>query len=63
MELLWEDPESRLWMTGLASFLRCVHYDKRGQGLSDRDSGIPTLDDRLGDLEVVLDQHRVSLFT
>src|ERR1700730_10446919 len=44
MELLWEDPESRLWMTGLARFLRCVHYDKRGQGLSDRDSGVPTLD-------------------
>ncbi len=55
IELFWEDPGCRLWATGLASFARIVHYDKRGQGLSDRDSGIPTLDDRLGDLEAVLD--------
>jgi pimeloyl-ACP methyl ester carboxylesterase len=55
IELLWEDPESRLYLTGLASFSRCVHYDKRGQGLSDRDTGVPTLDDRVGDLEAVLD--------
>jgi class 3 adenylate cyclase len=32
-----------------------VTYDKRGQGLSDRDAGVPTLDDRLGDLTAVLD--------
>jgi class 3 adenylate cyclase/pimeloyl-ACP methyl ester carboxylesterase len=55
IELAWEDPEYRLWLTGLASFARFVTYDKRGQGLSDRDSGVPTLDDRLGDLTAVLD--------
>ena len=30
-------------------------YDKRGQGLSDRDTGVPTLDERLADLTAVLD--------
>ena len=55
VELLWEDPESRLYLTRLGSFSRFVQYDKRGQGLSDRDSGVPTLDDRLGDLTAVLD--------
>jgi class 3 adenylate cyclase len=55
IEVIWEDPESRRWLTGLASFARIVHYDKRGQGMSDRDSGVPTLDDRLGDLTAVLD--------
>jgi pimeloyl-ACP methyl ester carboxylesterase len=54
-EVVWEDPESRQWLTRLASFTRLVTYDKRGQGLSDRDAGVPTLDDRLGDLTAVLD--------
>src|ERR1019366_8518458 len=55
VEVMWEDPEARRWLTGLASFARIVQYDKRGQGMSDRDSGVPTLDDRLGDLTAVLD--------
>lgn len=55
VEVIWEDPESRRWLMGLASFARVVHYDKRGQGVSDHDSGVPTLDDRLGDLAAVLD--------
>ena len=55
IEVAWEDPETRRWLTGLASFVRFVSYDKRGQGMSDRDSGVPTLDDRLGDLRAVLD--------
>ncbi len=55
IEVIWEDPDSRRWMTHLASFARVVHYDKRGQGLSDRETGVPTLDDRLGDLMAVID--------
>jgi class 3 adenylate cyclase len=55
LEVLWEDAESRSWLAGLGSFARMVTYDKRGQGLSDRDAGVPTLDDRLGDLAAVLD--------
>jgi class 3 adenylate cyclase/pimeloyl-ACP methyl ester carboxylesterase len=55
IELAWEDPDTRRWLTEFASFARFIHYDKRGQGMSDRDPGVPTLDDRLGDLEAVLD--------
>jgi class 3 adenylate cyclase/pimeloyl-ACP methyl ester carboxylesterase len=55
IEVAWEDPETRRWLTGLASFCRFVTFDKRGQGLSDRDAGVPTLDERLGDLAAVLD--------
>jgi class 3 adenylate cyclase/pimeloyl-ACP methyl ester carboxylesterase len=55
IELMWEDPEFRSWLTGLASLARVVVYDKRGQGMSDRDSGVPTLDERLDDLAAVLD--------
>jgi pimeloyl-ACP methyl ester carboxylesterase len=55
IEVGWEDPEARLYLTRLASFVRLVHFDKRGQGMSDRDAGVPTLDDRLGDLMAVLD--------
>ena len=51
----WEDPEMRRYLTALGSFARFVTYDKRGQGMSDRESGVPTLDDRLGDLTAVLD--------
>ena len=55
VEVIWEDPDSRRWLTEFASFTRMIHYDKRGQGVSDRESGVPTLDDRLGDLTAVLD--------
>ena len=55
VEVSWENPESRRWLTNIASFCRFVVYDKRGQGLSDRDTGVPTLDERLADLTAVLD--------
>ena len=55
VEAVWDDAESRAYLTGLGSFSRMITYDKRGQGLSDRDAGVPTLDDRLGDLTAVLD--------
>ena len=55
LEVIWDDPDSRRWLTELASFVRMVQYDKRGQGMSDREAGVPTLDDRLGDLTAVLE--------
>src|SRR6202040_2479663 len=29
IEVAWEDPEARRWLTGLASFARVVHFDKQ----------------------------------
>lgn len=55
LEVMWEQPDVRRYMTRLASFCRVVVYDKRGQGLSDRDAGVPTMDDRLADAAAVMD--------
>ena len=49
-------------MTGFTAFLRrlstyarVVTFDKRGQGLSDRISGAPTLEERMDDVRAVMD--------
>jgi len=55
LEAGWGEPEFRRYLRRLGAAMRFVTYDKRGQGLSDRESGVPTLDDRLGDLTAVLD--------
>lgn len=55
IELWWHEPESRRYFLALGSFCRFVFYDKRGQGLSDRDTGVPTLDERLEDLAAVIE--------
>ena len=60
IEVLWEEPMGRRYLTRLGEFSRFIHFDKRGQGLSDRDAGVPTMDDRLGDLAAVLDAEGVE---
>ena len=56
LDLQWEqDPRYRSWIRRLASFSRLILYDTRGSGLSDRDVGDSTLDERLDDLCAVLD--------
>ena len=55
IDMAWENPETRAYLTRMTSFCRVVHYDKRGQGMSDRSVGVPTMDDRLGDLAAVMD--------
>lgn len=54
IETIWEQPEARAWLERLGTFARAVFYDKRGQGLSEREAGVPTLDERLGDLAAVM---------
>ena len=39
----------------LATFARVVTFDKRGQGLSDRISGAPSLEQRMDDVRAVMD--------
>lgn len=60
IEVLWEEPCARQFLTRLASFCRFVHYDKRGQGMSDRDVGVPTLEERVDDLRAVLDAEGIE---
>ena len=40
VEVGWEEPELRRYLTRLGTAMRFVTYDKRGQGLSDRESGV-----------------------
>ena len=42
-------------MRSLASFARVVTFDKRGQGLSDRMSGAPSLEVRMDDVRTIMD--------
>jgi len=55
VELFWELPTFERLMTELGSFARVITFDKRGVGLSDRISQIPTLEARMDDLRAVMD--------
>jgi pimeloyl-ACP methyl ester carboxylesterase len=55
IEVVWENAFAVRFIRRLAALGRFVHFDKRGQGLSDRDSGVPTIDERVDDLATVMD--------
>ena len=49
----------------LSTFARVVTFDKRGQGLSDRVSGAPALEQRMDDVRAIMDDigsKRATLF-
>ena len=54
LEVSVEFPAVRRFFERLASFTRLVMYDKRGQGLSDRPSSPPTLEEGMDDLQAVI---------
>jgi pimeloyl-ACP methyl ester carboxylesterase len=65
MERSWEFPPLARFWTRLASFARLIQLDKRGTGLSDRVTGVPTLEERMDDVKVVMDavgSERAALF-
>jgi pimeloyl-ACP methyl ester carboxylesterase/class 3 adenylate cyclase len=55
VEMLHEMPGYTDFFDRLAGFSRVVSFDKRGQGLSDRIAGAPTLEERADDLRAVMD--------
>ena len=55
VEMTWEEPSVARFFERLASFSRLILFDKRGTGLSDRDVGFPTLEDRMDDVRAVMD--------
>jgi len=55
VELSWEEPRWASFLTRLASFSRLIVFDRRGIGLSDRVTGVPTLEERADDVRAVLD--------
>src|SRR5439155_4763194 len=65
LDVHWEEPRVRRFLTRLASFCRLIVMDPRGLGLSDRLTEIPTLEERVADMMSVLDaagSDRATLF-
>lgn len=54
IDFMWEDPDLADLLRALGRFCRVILFDKRGTGLSDRDVGFPTLDERMDDLTAVM---------
>ncbi len=55
IEFAWECPEYAQFLTKLSRFSRVIFFDKRGTGLSERNVGYPTLEQRTEDIVAVLD--------
>jgi class 3 adenylate cyclase len=55
VEIFWELPSFERFVRELSSTARVILFDKRGVGLSDRLSSVPTLEARMDDLRAVLD--------
>ena len=55
VEMLHELPGYTAFLRRLSAFARVITFDKRGQGLSDRISGAPTLEERVDDFRAVMD--------
>ena len=65
VELMWEEPRLARFLRGLGSFARVITFDKRGTGLSDRVTSLPTLEQRMDDVRAVMDavgSGRAALF-
>jgi class 3 adenylate cyclase len=65
VELSWDNPVRAEAYRRLASISRLILFDKRGTGLSDRVSGMPSLEMRMDDVRAVLDavgSERAALF-
>ena len=55
LEVMWELPEFAHFLDRLAGMGRLILFDKRGTGLSDRVTGVPTLEERAEDIAAVMD--------
>jgi class 3 adenylate cyclase len=55
LELQWESPAFARFFERISSFSRLIIFDKRGTGLSDPVSEVPTLEQRIDDVRAVMD--------
>ena len=65
LEYAWEEPCLERFLRRLASFSRLILLDRRGTGLSDRVSELPTLEERMDDVRAAMDaagSERATLF-
>src|SRR5216110_2913058 len=65
VEAMWQSPNRSRFLRRLASFCRVIIFDKRGTGMSDRGSQIFTLEQRMHDVQTILNEvgsNRAALF-
>jgi class 3 adenylate cyclase/alpha-beta hydrolase superfamily lysophospholipase len=65
LDFAWEEPSFARFLGRIASFARLILIDRRGTGLSDRVTDLPTLEQRMDDVRVVMDaagSERASVF-
>jgi class 3 adenylate cyclase len=65
LELQWESPPFARFFERIGSFARLIVFDKRGTGLSDPVTEVPTLEQRVDDVRAVMDaaaSERAALF-
>src|SRR3954469_10968417 len=65
IEFMHELPGYTSFLRRLSKFARVITFDKRGQGLSDRVSDAPSLEQRMDDVRAVMDaigSQRATLF-
>jgi class 3 adenylate cyclase len=51
----WQEPSFARCLRRIGSFCRLIRFDKRGTGLSDREAGVPSLEQRMDDIRAVMD--------
>lgn len=65
IDWFWAEPRVAYFLRRLAGFSRLILFDKRGTGLSDRVTELPTLEQRMDDVRAVMDavgSRRAALF-
>jgi len=55
VDLMWDEPDWRPFMVGLAEFGRLILHDRRGLGVSSRNVAPPNLETQAADILAVLD--------
>ena len=55
IEVNWEEPMLARFLERLSQYARLIVFDKRGTGLSDRVSEVPSLEVRMDDVRAVMD--------
>ena len=60
VDAIWDQPLANAFLERLASICRCIHFDKRGTGLSSRDLPASGLDERVRDITAVMEAERVD---
>lgn len=55
IDMMWAEPRLAAFLTRLSLFARLIIFDKRGTGLSDRTDEYSTMEERMDDINAVLD--------